>query len=56
VFYARISRALCGLQREVTLTVADVAVHVALTIPGLFFEVVMPFWLIFKGFKPEVYR
>lgn len=24
--------------------------------PGYFFEVVMPFWLIFKGFKPEVYR
>jgi len=27
-----------------------------LTIPGFFFEVVMPLWLIFKGFKPEVYR
>lgn len=24
--------------------------------PVTFFEVVMPFWLIFKGFKPEVYR
>jgi len=27
-----------------------------LTIPGFLFEVVMPFWLIFKGFQPEAYR
>lgn len=40
-------------------TIAEIfGVHIGLylTIPGFFFEVVMPFWLIFKGFKPEVYR
>src|SRR6202171_5459655 len=40
-------------------TIAEIfGIHVGLylTIPGFFFEVVMPFWLIFKGFKPEVYR
>jgi len=40
-------------------TIAEIfGIHIGLylTIPGLFFEVVMPFWLIFKGFKPEVYR
>ena len=26
-----------------------------LTIPGFFFELVLPFWLFFKGFQPEVY-
>ena len=25
-------------------------------IPGFFFEVTLPFWLIFKGFQPEAYR
>ena len=40
-------------------TIAEIfGIHIGLylTIPGFFFEVVMPFWLIFKGFKPEVYR
>ena len=39
-------------------TIAEIfGIHIGLylTIPGFFFEVVMPFWLIFKGFKPEVY-
>jgi hypothetical protein len=26
-----------------------------LTIPGIFFELVLPFWLFFKGFQPEAY-
>jgi hypothetical protein len=26
-----------------------------LTIPGMFFELALPFWLIVKGFQPEVY-
>ncbi len=26
-----------------------------LTIPGFFFELVLPFWLIIKGFQPEAY-
>jgi hypothetical protein len=26
-----------------------------LTIPGIFFEVVLPFWLMIKGFQPEAY-
>jgi uncharacterized protein DUF4386 len=26
-----------------------------LTIPGFFFELVLPFWLFFKGFQPEAY-
>jgi uncharacterized protein DUF4386 len=40
-------------------TIAETfGVHIGLylTIPGFFFEVVMPFWLIFKGFQPEAYR
>jgi hypothetical protein len=40
-------------------TIAEIfGIHIGLylTIPGFFFEVVMPFWLIFKGFKPEMYR
>jgi hypothetical protein len=33
-------------------------IHIGLylTIPGFFFEIMMPFWLIVKGFNPEVYR
>ena|SRR5947209_2972271 len=27
-----------------------------LTIPGFFFEVALPFWLIIKGFQPKAYR
>ena len=32
-------------------------IHVSLylTIPGFFFELVLPFWLIFKGFRPDAY-
>jgi hypothetical protein len=32
-------------------------VHIGtqLTIPGMFFELVLPFWLIMKGFQPEAY-
>jgi hypothetical protein len=25
-------------------------------IPGLFFELALPFWLIIKGFQPQAYR
>jgi hypothetical protein len=35
--------------------ITRLAIRIA-TIPGFFFEVVMPFWLIVKGFNPEVYR
>ncbi len=40
-------------------TIAEIfGIHIGLylTIPGFFFEVVMPFWLIFKGLQPVVYR
>lgn len=40
-------------------TIAEIfGIHIGLylTIPGFFFEVVMPFWLIFKGFQPAAYR
>jgi hypothetical protein len=32
-------------------------IHIGLylTIPGFFFELVLPFWLIFKGFQPAAY-
>jgi hypothetical protein len=32
-------------------------IHIGLylTIPGFFFELVLPFWLFFKGFQPEAY-
>jgi hypothetical protein len=32
-------------------------IHISLylTIPGIFFELVLPFWLFFKGFQPEAY-
>ena len=32
-------------------------IHISLylTIPGIFFELVLPFWLIIKGFRPEAY-
>jgi hypothetical protein len=30
-------------------------VGIYLTIPGMFFELVLPFWLFFKGFRPEAY-
>ena len=33
-------------------------IHIGLylTIPGFFFELVLPFWLFFKGFQPEAYQ
>ncbi len=40
-------------------TIAEIfGVHIGLylTIPGFFFEVVMPFWLIFKGFQADAYQ
>jgi hypothetical protein len=40
-------------------TIAEIfGVHIGLylTMPGFFFELVMPAWLIFKGFQPDVYR
>ena len=40
-------------------TIAEIfGVHIGLylTIPGFFFELVLPFWLFFKGFQPEAYR
>jgi hypothetical protein len=30
-------------------------IGVVLTIPGMFFELVLPFWLFTKGFQPEAY-
>jgi hypothetical protein len=39
-------------------TIAEIfGVHIGLylTVPGFFFELVLPAWLIFKGFQPEVY-
>jgi hypothetical protein len=40
-------------------TIAEIfGLHIGLylTIPGFFFEVVLPFWLFFKGFQPEAYQ
>jgi uncharacterized protein DUF4386 len=40
-------------------TIAEIfGIHIGLylTIPGFFFELALPFWLIFKGFQPEAYR
>jgi len=40
-------------------TVAEIfAIHIGLylTIPGIFFELALPFWLFFKGFQPEAYQ
>jgi hypothetical protein len=40
-------------------TIAEIfGLHIGLylTIPGFFFELVLPFWLFFKGFQPEAYR
>src|ERR1700694_6100542 len=40
-------------------TIAEIfGIHIGLylTIPGFFFELVVPFWLFFKGFQPEAYR
>lgn len=32
-----------------------IRISLMLTIPGMFFELVLPFWLFIKGFQPEVY-
>ncbi len=40
-------------------TVAEIfGLHIGLylTIPGFFFELVLPFWLFFRGFQPEAYQ
>jgi len=40
-------------------TIAEIfGLHIGLylTIPGFFFELVLPFWLVFKGFQPEAYQ
>jgi hypothetical protein len=40
-------------------TIAEIfGAHIGLylTIPGFFFELVLPFWLFFKGFQPEAYQ
>ena len=39
-------------------TIAEIfGIHIGLylTIPGFFFELVLPFWLFFKGFQPQAY-
>ena len=50
---------LIGYPILVTGTIAEIfGIHIGLylTIPGFFFELVLPFWLFFKGFQPEAYR
>jgi hypothetical protein len=40
-------------------TIAEIfGIHIGLylTIPGFFFELVLPFWLFFKGFQPQAYQ
>jgi hypothetical protein len=40
-------------------TIAEIfGVHIGLylTVPGFFFELVLPFWLFFKGFQPQAYQ
>ena len=40
-------------------TIAEIfGIHIGLylTIPGFFFELVLPFWLLFKGFQPQAYQ
>ena len=39
-------------------TIAEIfGTHIGLilTIPGMFFELALPFWLLFKGFQPDAY-
>jgi hypothetical protein len=36
--------------------VSGLHIGLVLTIPGIFFELGLPFWLFTKGFQPEVYR
>ena len=50
---------LIGYPLLVAGTIAEIfGTHIGLylTIPGFFFELVLPFWLFFKGFQPEAYR
>ena len=50
---------LIGYPVLVTGTIAEIfGLHIGLylTIPGFFFELVLPFWLFFKGFKPAAYQ
>ncbi len=35
--------------------VVGIHIGLVLTIPGMFFELVLPFWLFTKGFQPEAY-
>jgi hypothetical protein len=35
--------------------VFGIHIGLVLTIPGMFFEVVLPFWLFTKGFQSEAY-
>src|SRR5437588_11842751 len=47
---------LIGYPILVTGTIAEIfGIHIGLylTIPGFFFELVLPFWLFFKGFQPN---
>jgi hypothetical protein len=40
-------------------TIAEIfGIHIGLylTIPGFFFELVLPLWLLFKGFQPQAYQ
>ena len=40
-------------------TIAEIfGIHIGLylTIPGFFFELALPFWLLFKGFQPQAYQ
>ena len=34
----------------------EIRIGTYLTIPGFFFEVALPLWLIIKGFQPDAYR
>src|SRR5258708_10829617 len=35
--------------------ILGIHIGLMLTIPGMFFELVLPFWLFIKGFQPEAY-
>ena len=50
---------LIGYPLLVAGTIAEIfGIHIGLflTIPGFFFELVLPFWLFFKGFQPQAYQ
>ena len=54
--------ALSGVIGYVCLAAGSIAevfgIHIGLllTIPGMFFELVLPFWLFIKGFQPQAYN